>query len=100
MVCSGDHRIIEFTRFGMGGESDVSVDGEGSLVYDIRRFVARIPFLGLMVRFPNWLSPFGGGQAKEIGETQDTFRVEFEMAHPLLGRTIGYTGRCRFESPR
>ncbi len=32
LVCSGDHRVIEFTRYGVGVESVLSVDGEGSLV--------------------------------------------------------------------
>ena len=98
MVCSGDHRIIEFTRYGVGVEEDLSVDVEGSLVYDMRKYVVRMPFLGLIVRFPTWLSPFGGGRTKEIGETEDSFRVEFEMRHPIFGRTVAYTGRCRFES--
>ena len=98
-VCSGDHRVIEFTRYGLGVESDLSVDGEGSLVYDIRKYVVRTPFLGLIVRFPTWLSPFVGGRTQEIGETEDSFSVEFEMTHPIFGRTVAYTGRCRFESP-
>ena len=98
MVCSGDHKIIEFTRYGLGVESDLSVDGEGSLVYVIRRYVVRMPFLRLTLRFPTWLSPFGGGRTKEIGETEDSFRVEFEMTHSIFGRTVAYTGRCGFES--
>ena len=97
MVCSGDHRIIEFTRYGIGVESDLSVDGAGSLVYVIRRYVVRMPILRLTLRFPTWLSPFGGGRTKEIGETEDSFRVEFDMAHPIFGRTVAYTGRFRFE---
>ena len=99
MVCSGDHRIIDTTGYGMGGEADVSVDSEGSLVYEVRKFVVRIPLLGLIVRLPNWLSPFGGGHTKEVGETEDSFRIELEMTHPIFGLTLAYTGRCRFESP-
>ena len=97
MVSSGDHRIIEFTRYGMGVEANLSVDGAGSLVFDMRKYVVTMPFLGLTVRFPTWISPFGGGCTKEIGETEDGFRVEFEMSHPFFGRTLAYTGRCRFE---
>ena len=78
-------------------ESALSVDREGNLVYDIRAYVLRIPVIGLLLRFPTWLSPFGGGRTREIGEAKDTFRVEFEMAHPLFGRTLAYTGQCRFE---
>lgn len=98
MVCSGERRIIEFTRYGVGVESDLNVDGEGSLVYDMRKYVVRMPFLGLIVRFPTWLSPFGGGRTKEIGETEDSFRVEFEMTHPIFGRTVAYNGGCRLET--
>ena len=49
MVCSGDHRIIETTRYGVGVESSLGVDDVGSLVYYIRKYVVRMPFLGLIV---------------------------------------------------
>ena len=94
MVFSGDHRIIETTRYGLGVESSVNVDDVGRLIYDIRRYVIRVPLLGLIVGFPTWLSPFGDGRTTETGETEDSFRVEFEMIHPIFGRTVGYTGRC------
>ena len=98
MVFSGDHRIIETTRYGVGVESDLGVDNVGSLVYEIRKYVVILPFLGLIVRFPTWLSPFGGGRTTEIGESENSFRVEFEMTHPIFGRTVGYKGSCRIES--
>ena len=98
MVCSGEHRVIEFTKFGIGTEADLRVDAEGSLVYDIRNYVLRVPFLRLIARFPTWLSPLGGGRTLEIGETADIFRIEFEMTHPLFGRTLAYSGTCRIES--
>ena len=94
MTLSGDHRIIETTRYGFGVESKLSVDAVGSLVYDIRNYAIRMPLLGMILRLPTWLSPFGGGQVTEIGEGTDRFRIEFEMAHPVFGRTVGYTGRC------
>ena len=46
----------------------------------------------------HWGRIFGGGRTKEIGETEDSIRVEFEMAHPVFGRTLAYTGSCRFKS--
>ena len=95
MVCSGDHRIMEIAKFGMGVEASLKVGDEGSLVFDIETYLVRIPILGLIVRFPCWLSPFGGGRTTETGENQECFRVEFELVHPIFGRTIGYTGRCR-----
>ena len=57
-----------------------------------------MPFFRLIIRFPTWLSLFEGGRTKEIGETEDSFRIEFEMTHPIFGRTVVYTGSCRFES--
>ena len=95
MVFLGDHRIVETTRFGLGVESSLIVDDSGSLVYDIRNYTISMPFLGLIVRFPAWLSPFGGGRTTESGENEDSFRVEFDMTHPIFGRTVGYTGSCR-----
>ena len=94
MTFLGDHRIIETTKYGLGVESTLSVDDAGSLIYDIQNYTIRVPFLGIIIRLPIWLSPFGGGQATEIGEGEDSFRIEFEMTHPILGRTVGYTGRC------
>lgn len=94
MACSGDNRIIETTRLGLGVESSLSIDGLGRLVYDIQEYTMRVPFLGLTVRFPTWLSPFGGGRTTENGEGEDSFTVDFQMTHPIFGRTLGYTGRC------
>ena len=91
----GDHRIVETTRHGLGIESSVSVGDGGSLVYDIDRYVLRVPALGLAVRFPTWLSPFGGGRITETGEGDDCFAVDFQMSHPILGLTVSYSGRCR-----
>ena len=95
MVFLGDHSIIETTRHGLGVESRVRVGDGGSLVYEIERYVLRVPVLGMTVGFPTWLSPFGGGRITETGEDHDCFAVDFQMAHPILGPTVGYSGRCR-----
>ena len=95
MAFLGDHRIVETTRHGLGIESSVSVGDDGSLVYEIERYVLRVPVLELTVRFPTWLSPFGGGRITETGEADDCFAVDFQMSHPILGATVGYSGRCR-----
>ena len=58
----------------------------------------RVPFLGLIIGFPTWVSPFGGGCTTETGESEASFSVNFEMTHPVFGRTIGYSGRCRMSS--
>ena len=91
----GDHRIMETTRHGLGIECSVSVGDDGSLVYDIDKYVVSVPALGLTARFPTWLSPFGGGRITETGEGEDRFAVDFQMSHPILGDTVSYSGRCR-----
>ncbi len=95
MVFLGGHNVIETTRHGLGVESRVSVGDGGSLVYEIERYVMRVPLVGLTLGFPAWLSPFGGGRITETGEDGDCFTVDFQMAHPILGPTVGYSGRCR-----
>ncbi len=95
MTFLADHRIVETARHGLGIESGVSVGDGGSLIYDIERYVLSVPLLGLAVRFPTWLSPFGSGRITETGEDEDCFTVDFQMSHPILGRTIAYSGRCR-----
>lgn len=95
MIWLGNHRVTETTRHGFGIESRVGVGDGGSLVYDIETYVVRSPVFGLIVRFPTWLSPFGGGRITETGQGDDCFAVDFQMAHPLLGPTVGYSGRCQ-----
>ena len=94
MVFLGDHSIMETTRHGLGVESKVNVGDGGSLVYEIRKYVMRVPLVGLTVRLPTWLSPFGRGRITETGEGDDCFAVDFQMAHPILGPTVGYAGKC------
>lgn len=95
MIWLGNHRVRETTRHGLGVDSSVSVGEGGSLVYDIERYVLRVPVLGLTATFPTWLSPFGGGRITETGKGADCFAVDFHMSHPVLGPTVGYSGRCR-----
>ena len=95
MVFLGDHSIVETTRHGLGVESSLSVDDRGRLIYDIERYVVRIPLIGLTVGFPKWLSPFGGGRITETGEDEDCIAVDFQMSHPVLGPTVSYSGKCR-----
>jgi hypothetical protein len=99
MVYAGDHRILELTRFGLGVENQISVDDEGSLVYEVLRYVVTVPWSRFAVRLPMWLGPFGGGTTREKGIDERSFKVEFEMRHPPLGRTVAYRGKCRIRSP-
>jgi hypothetical protein len=60
------------------------------LRYDSRGYQWDLGLLTLPI--PDWLL-LGTAVIREIPESEETFRVEFTVDHPLWGRTFGYTGR-------
>lgn len=88
MECAGDHEIIEFVNGGFGLRLRLEVN-QGALVFIGLHYVAKVgPWL---IKIPNWVLA-GDAHTIETEVDEDTIRVEFEIVHPLWGKTIGYKG--------
>jgi hypothetical protein len=46
----------------------------------------------LSLRFPTWLL-LGSGTITESGRSDTEFVMDFQMQHPVFGRTFSYSGR-------
>jgi hypothetical protein len=85
--------VIEFLRLGIGVRMTVS-EQDGALVFTGQDHCWRIG-RGL-VGIPNW-ALLGNAVIVERAVSAAELRVDFEIVHPLLGRTFGYRGRFRLE---
>jgi hypothetical protein len=89
MVHAGGDEIIEYVRFGLGIRMKMSVE-QGSLIYSSTGYQWDIGRWSL--RFPTWLI-LGAGRIRETGLSDSAFEMDFEMRHPLFGKTFSYAGR-------
>ena len=89
MVYAEADEIIEYVRFGLGIRMKLSVE-QGSLIYSSTGYQWDIGRWSL--RFPTWLI-LGAGRIRETGLSDTGFEMDFEMRHPLFGRTFSYAGR-------
>jgi hypothetical protein len=88
MVYAGGEEIVEYVKFGLGIRMRLCAEGE-TLRYDSRGYQWDLGPLTL--RIPDWLL-LGKAVIREVPESDETFRVEFTIDHPLWGRTFGYAG--------
>jgi hypothetical protein len=94
MEAGGAGEIIEFLRLGVGVRMAVS-ERNGALVFTGRDHCWRIG-TGL-VGIPNW-ALLGDAVIVESAVSDAELRVDFEIVHPLFGRTFGYRGRFKLEA--
>ncbi len=92
MVADGSGQIIEYVKFGLGIRLKVWVEDD-CLHYLQKSYVLNL-FDRLKLPFPNWLG-LGTGWIKESVVDQETFRVDFGIDHPLLGKVFGYSGNFK-----
>ncbi|MEJ2693884.1 MAG: DUF4166 domain-containing protein [Candidatus Thiodiazotropha sp.] len=92
MEYAGDRQIVESVKFGLGIRMRLSAEGE-SLRYDSQGYQWKLGRLRL--RIPDWLL-LGKAVIKETPISEQAFRVDFEINHPLWGRTFEYTGEFGF----
>jgi hypothetical protein len=88
MIYLSDNEIIEYVRFGMGIRMRLSVI-DGALVYESCGYQWDIG--GVTIRIPEWLL-LGSGLITESGLSDSEFRMDFQMHHPIFGKTFSYTG--------
>jgi len=80
--------IIEYVRFGMGIRMRMSVE-ESALIFTSIGYVWNI--LGIKIPIPTW-AILGDAVIIEKAISDDTFYIDFNMIHPMFGKTFSYSG--------
>lgn len=83
-----DNLIVEYVRYRMGICMAMS-EQNGTLCYESRGYIWNIG--PLTVRIPDWLM-LGNATIVERGIDEKTIQLEFNIQHPLFGRTFTYSG--------
>jgi len=92
MEYAGNNEIVEYVKYGFGMRLILSAEGE-TLRYDSCGYQWDLGPLKLHI--PDWLL-LGKAIIREIPISEKAFNVEFEINHPLWGKTFGYSGRFEF----
>ena len=80
--------IIEYVRYGMGIRMRVSVK-DSALIFKSIGYVWEIG--PLMIRIPTW-AILGDSEITEKAISSNKFFIDFNMTHPIFGRTFSYSG--------
>ncbi|MGZ5055142.1 MAG: DUF4166 domain-containing protein [Methylobacter sp.] len=94
MVWQKDHELIELVGMGFGIRLKLSVE-QGKLVYQSRGHLLQLGPLTLPI--PDSLL-LGHALITEQALSEDTFQLDFQIVHPLWGKTYYYGGV--FEVPK
>ncbi len=92
MEYTGDKQIVEYVKYGLGIRMRLSAEGE-TLRFDSRGYQWDLGPLKLHI--PDW-ALLGRAVIKETPISEQAFRVDFEINHPLWGRTFEYSGEFSF----
>ena len=95
MVCSGDHEITEFVRFGFGIRLKLSVK-DGALIEADRGYVLSLG--PISVPLPINLI-MGWASIEESPVTATEFDMKMALRHPVFGETFAYNGRFTIVAP-
>jgi len=94
MEYADEKHIVEYVKYGLGIRMRLSAEGE-SLRFDSRGYQWDLGPLTL--RIPDWVL-LGKAVIRETPISERSFRVDFEIDHPLWGRTFAYSGEFCFNS--
>lgn len=83
--------IIEYVKFGVGIRMKLTVE-DGTLVYTIIDYIQDLKYF--KIHIPSVLL-LGGGHIIEKQINANTIRVEFELTHPIFGKTFTYSGNFK-----
>ena len=95
MVCSGDHEITEYVRFGFGIRLALSVKN-GALIERDRGYVVALGRLVLPLPL-NLL--MGWACIEETPVSSKEFDMKMSLRHPIFGQTFAYNGRFAILEP-
>ncbi|MGZ8219669.1 DUF4166 domain-containing protein [Methylomagnum sp.] len=93
MEAGGNGELVEYLRFGVGIRMAVS-ERDGALVFTGRDHCWRVG--SVVAGIPNW-ALLGDASIVESAVSEDELRVDFEIVHPVFGRTFGYRGKFGLE---
>jgi len=87
-----DDEIIEYVRYGMGIRMRISVK-DNALIFNSIGYVWQLGKIKIPI--PTW-AILGNAKITEKAISDDQFFIDFQIIHPLFGRTFAYSGvyRC------
>lgn len=88
-----DDEIIEYVRYGMGIRMRMSVKNN-ALIFKSIGYVWKLA--GIKIPIPTW-AILGDAEIIERAISDDEFFIDFNMTHPLFGRTFSYSGLYSIE---
>ena len=88
-----DNEIIEYVRFGMGIRMKMSVENE-ALIFTSLGYIWQIGPIKLPI--PTW-AILGDANIIEKAISDDEFFIDFNMIHPIFGKTFSYSGVFHIE---
>ena len=83
-----EDEIIEYVRFGMGIRMRMSVK-ESALIFTSIGYVWDV--FGIKFPIPTW-AILGDAEIIEKAISDNEFYIDFNMVHPLFGKTFSYSG--------
>jgi hypothetical protein len=89
-----DNEIIEYVRFGMGIRMAISENDE-ALIFKSIGYVWKIG--GFKIPIPTW-AILGDAEIIEKAMPDNRFYIDFNMIHPLFGKTFSYSGVYTIET--
>ncbi|MCF6257608.1 MAG: DUF4166 domain-containing protein [Gammaproteobacteria bacterium] len=83
-----DDEIIEYVRYGMGIRMRISVK-DSALIFNSIGYVWQLGKIKIPI--PTW-AILGNAEIIEKAISDDQFFIDFQITHPLFGRTFAYSG--------